>query len=368
MGTIVERPRKDGTVAYMAQIAVMREGRSHRESKTFDRQPAAAAWIKKREKELLAPGGLAAATASRRNATLADAIDRYTKESRKELGRTKAQVLRSIKQDEIADIACADLTSRDIVALAGRLGQSRTPATVANYLSHLRAVIAIAEPAWGFLVDEKIMVDTFKVTKRLGMTGKSKQRDRRPTLDELDKLLSYFEAGRRKRPRSMPMAAICAFALFSARREEEITTILWDDLDVEGRRVLVRDMKDPQNKDGNHMWCELPEEALRIAQAQPRTAAQIFPYNHRTVCANMTRATHFLEIENLHFHDLRHEGVSRLCEMGKTIPQAASVSGHRNWNTLKRYAHIRQVGDKYEGWPWLDKLAPKPTEGSSAAA
>lgn len=368
MGTIVERPRKDGTVAYMAQIAVMREGRSHRESKTFDREPAAAAWIRKREKELRAPGGLAAATAARRNATLGDAIDRYTKESRKELGRTKAQVLRSIKEDEIADIPCADLTSRDIVALAGRLGQTRTPATVANYLSHLRAVIAIAEPAWGFLVDEKIMVDTFKVTKRLGMTGKSRQRERRPTLDELDRLLGYFEAGRRKRPRSMPMAAICAFALFSARREEEITTILWDDLDVEGRRILVRDMKDPQNKDGNHMWCELPEEALRIAQAQPRTAPQIFPYNHRTVCANMTRATQFLDIENLHFHDLRHEGVSRLCEMGKTIPQAASVSGHRNWNTLKRYAHIRQVGDKYAGWHWLDKLAPKATTEPAAEA
>lgn len=30
MGSIIERPRKDGTVASMAQIAVRREGRSHR--------------------------------------------------------------------------------------------------------------------------------------------------------------------------------------------------------------------------------------------------------------------------------------------------------------------------------------------------
>ena len=35
-------------------------------------------------------------------------------------------------------------------------------------------------------------------------------------------------------------------------------------------------------------------------------------------------------VEYLHFHDLRHEGVSRLFEMGKTIPQAAGVSGHRS--------------------------------------
>lgn len=366
MGTIVERPRKDGTVAYMAQIAVMREGRSHRESKTFDRKPAAAAWIKKREKELAAPGGLAHAQSARRTATVADAIDRYTKESRKKIGRTKTQVLRSIKDDEIADIACADLTSQDLVSFAARLGRLRAPSTVANYLSHLRAVIAIAEPAWGFPVDEKIMVDTFKVTKRLGMTGKSKQRDRRPTLDELDRLLRYFETARKKRPIMMPMAAIIVFALFSARREEEITNLLWSDLDAEGKRILVRDMKDPQNKEGNHIWCELPEEALRIALAQPRTAPQIFPYEHRSVGSNMTRATGYLEIEDLRFHDLRHEGISRLCEMGRSIPQAAAVSGHRNWQTLKRYAHIRQIGDKYAGWQWLDRLAPKPAESGAS--
>jgi integrase len=358
MGTIVERPRKDGTVAYMAQIAVMREGRSHRESQTFDRRPAATAWIRKREKELTAPGGLDAARGPQRSATLRDAIDQYCKDSRRAIGRTKAQVLRAIKDDDIADIACADLSSQDVVAFAIRLGETRAAATVGNYLSHLRAVVAIARPAWGFPVDEAVMVDAFKVTKRLGLTGKSRQRERRPTLDELDRLLAYFEAGRRKRPDMIPMAAICAFALFSTRREEEITSLRWADLDTEGKRILVRDMKDPQAKDGNHTWCELPEEAVRIALAQPRVAPEIFPYNPRSVGANMTRATKMLDIEDLHFHDLRHEGISRLCEMGRTIPQAASVSGHRNWNTLKRYAHIRQIGDKYRDWPWLDRLAP----------
>jgi hypothetical protein len=32
----------------------------------------------------------------------------------------------------------------------------------------------------------------------------------------------------------------------------------------------------------------------------------------------------------LHFHDLHHEGVSRLFEMGETIPHVAAVSGHRD--------------------------------------
>src|SRR5215831_10607941 len=65
-----------------------------------------------------------------------------------------------------------------------------------------------------------------------------------------------------------------------------------------------------------------------------------------------------LGIDDLRFHDLRHEGISRLFEMGKTIPQAAAVSGHRSWTSLKRYTHIRQTGDKYKGWKWLPILEP----------
>jgi integrase len=61
--------------------------------------------------------------------------------------------------------------------------------------------------------------------------------------------------------------------------------------------------------------------------------------------------------KRLHFHDLRHEGISRLFEMGRSIPQVAAVSGHRSWQSLQRYSHIRQTGDKYAGWKWLLKKA-----------
>ncbi|TIN81271.1 tyrosine-type recombinase/integrase, partial [Mesorhizobium sp.] len=54
------------------------------------------------------------------------------------------------------------------------------------------------------------------------------------------------------------------------------------------------------------------------------------------------------------FHDLRHEGISRLFELGWNIPHVAAVSGHRSWTNLKRYTHIRQRADKYAGWEWLE--------------
>jgi hypothetical protein len=38
---------------------------------------------------------------------------------------------------------------------------------------------------------------------------------------------------------------------------------------------------------------------------------------------------------------------------GWNIPHVAGVSGHRSWQSLKRYTHIRHTGDKYAGWPWL---------------
>jgi integrase len=81
---------------------------------------------------------------------------------------------------------------------------------------------------------------------------------------------------------------------------------------------------------------------------------RVFPYTTDAVSAAFTRACQLLNIEDLHFHDLRHDGISRLFEMGKTIPQAASVSGHKSWQSLQRYTHLRQTGDKYSGWKWLD--------------
>lgn len=53
MDSISIRKRKDGSSSYLARMRLMRDGTSYHETKTFDRRPAATAWIKKREKELV---------------------------------------------------------------------------------------------------------------------------------------------------------------------------------------------------------------------------------------------------------------------------------------------------------------------------
>ncbi len=362
MGTITPRKRSDGTVGYTAQIRIRRDGKiAHNETHTFDRKQAATAWLKKRESELGAPGGLD--RARRDDPTLAAVIERYIAESERKIGRTKTQVLRAIKSNELAALPCSKVTSAEIVTFSQNLGVQ--PQTVSNYLSHLSSIFAVARPAWGYPLDQQAMRDAFAVTKRLGLTGKSKQRERRPTLDELDRVMRHFADRQRRRPGSAPMQWIIVFAIFSTRRLEEILRVMWRDLDEEHARVMVRDMKNPGEKIGNDIWCDLPPEALRIAKVMPRIAEQIFPFGADAVGMAFTRAMQFLAIEDLHFHDLRHEGVSRLFELGRTIPQVAGVSGHRSWQSLQRYTHVRQTGDKFAGWPWLDVLSSTTPPGDA---
>lgn len=369
MGTIITRPRKDGSTAFMAQISLMRDGKvAHRESRTFDRRAAAVAWLKRREAELAKPEAVLGGKDRPDRATLAQAIDRYIAESRKEIGRTKTQVLNAIRDSDFGAMACTALDSQAIVSYAQDLGRSRQPQTVGNYLSHLGAVLKLARPAWGFPIDARAISDAYVVLNQLGVISKSKMRDRRPTLAELDAIVEFFIERGRRRPRSSPMAAIVLFALFSARRLEEITRIVWADFEPEARRVCVRDMKHPGQKIGNDVWCDLPAEALRLIEATPRLAARIFPFGDGAVSAAFTRACIVLGIENLHFHDLRHEGVSRLFEMGLNIPHVASVSGHRSWSSLRRYTHLRQTGDKYAGWAGLDRVLDDLRAGHQAAS
>lgn len=354
VGTISQRTRKNGTTAYMAEVVIKSGGViRHREAKTFSAKREAAGWMARREEELRRDG----AEKLPDDALLADVIDRYTTESLREIGRTKAQVLRAIKRHPIAMMRCSKIRSADIVAFARTLATTgRQPQTVSNYLSHLAACFAVARPAWGYPLDPQEMTAATIVAKRLGVTTRSRKRDRRPTIEELDRLINAFD---RRKAGSNPMGDIVLFAMFSTRRQDEITRLAWADLDEEHSRILVRDMKHPGEKIGNDHWLDLPPEALAVILRQPRDGDLIFPYSTDAITASFTRTCKVVGIEDLHFHDLRHDGVSRLFEMGWTIPQVAMVSGHRSWTSLKRYTHIRERGDKYAGW----KKAPTRSRG-----
>lgn len=366
MGSITARKRKDGKTAYLAQIVIKAGGRIvHRENKTHSSKREAAGWIARREAEIEAEGH----EKPEHGPTLAEVIEKYCTDNARPFGKTKAHVLATAKSMPIGGLQCGKIGSVEIVEFAKQIkARGVQPQTVQSYLSHLSGVFTIARPAWGYPLDEKAMADAQVVARKLGLASDSKERSRRPTLQELDVILNRFSQIHAYRPHTAPMVEIVLFALFSTRRQDEIARLAWADLDVEHSRVLVRDMKHPGDKIGNDTWCELVPEALAVALRQPRDGELIFPYTASAVSASFTRCAAFLGVEDLHFHDLRHEGTSRLFELGWTIPQVASVTGHRSWESLKRYTHIKQRGDKYDGWQWRPQAKKSPGRAGPRAA
>jgi integrase len=347
MGTIVARSRKDGSKAFTAQIVIKKGGAIvHREAETFDRKQAANAWIVKREAELKRPDGLE----RKEDPTLAAVIERYIKESRTPILGSKAQMLSAIKKSDFGETKCSEITANKLVAFARELTETVEPQTCGNYFSSVSNIFTIARPAWGYPLSRQEFDDALVVIRKLGLIRKANERSRRPTLEELDRLMEHFGRIQANRPSSVPMQKIVVFAIFSTRRQEEITLLRWDDL--EDDRILVRDMKHPGDKKGNNVYCELPPEAVAIIKSMPHKEERIFPYSTDAISASFTRACKILAIDDLRFHDLRHEGISFLFETGRTIPQVAAVSGHRSWTSLKRYTHIRQSSNKYANWKW----------------
>lgn len=194
MATIVERKRKNGTSTFLAQI--IRRAHGLKESKTFPSRKAAEAWAKKREKEIASD----------------------LTEGRSPLTQ-KAQCLQTIRKEySIADRRCDQITSADIAAFAqelhARLGL-KSASTVGNYLSHLAAVFRIARTAWNMPLDRRAMEGAQEACKALGTVAKSKDRTRRPTLDELDRIMQHFADKIAFRPKSCPMHRV---TFYNARR------------------------------------------------------------------------------------------------------------------------------------------------------
>lgn len=351
MGSIVSRKRKDGTLGHTAQIRLKQGGKVvHAETQTFDREQAARAWLKKRETELAQPGALD----KQDDPTLASVIEKYNADTLRPHGKTKDQVLRTIKASSLGELRCSEIKSHTLVEYIQ--GLTSQPQTRGNYLSHLASVFSVARPAWGYPLDKQAVEDARTVAGRLGLISKSKQRTRRPTLAELDKLMEHFTVYEKKRANSIPMTAIILFSIYSTRRQEETCRMVWEDLDRDQSEMVVRDMKNPGEKVGNDVHTTLTPEAQQLILKQPGKKGRIWPYNGESVSTSFTRACVLLGIEDLHFHDLRHEGISRLFELGWNIPRVACVSGHRSWKSLQRYTHLKQTGDKFKDWAWKVKI------------
>jgi integrase len=264
----------------------------------------------------------------------------------KRIGRSKTASL-SFLERRLGRLRLPDLDRERLIQFGKeRAREGAGPVTLGTDLGYIKTILSHAAAVHGMIVSTESIGLARIALARLGLVGKGDERDRRPTQDELDRLIAAFDSNPRQQ---IPLGRIIRFAVATAMRQDEICRIEWPDFDRETKMLLIRDRKDPRRKNGNDQriplldvsgydGCTLIEEQCRFTG---NNRGRIFPYNGRSVGTAFRRQCRELKIKDLRFHDLRHEATSRLFEAGFSIEQVALVTGHKDWKMLRRYTHLR---------------------------
>lgn len=273
---------------------------------------------------------------------LSDAIDRYLREvtpTKKQSSQTgdkaKAKKLRAalgqyslvaITPDVVAryrDDQLADNKSRDTVRLQLAL------------LSHIFE-IAIKEWRVGLWANP---------CRAIRSPKPGKPRDRRLSADEEKRLIAAAEH------QSNPtLALMIRLALATAMRVGEIQRLRRADVDLNRRVALLRDTKNnearavPLSTEAVRVFSQTMDGPIRIIDSDlifPGDPGRDGTRRGFEYGPGWRRAKQEADITDLRFHDLRHEAVSRLVELGLSDQEVAAISGHRSMQMLRRYTHLR---------------------------
>ena len=142
------------------------------------------------------------------------------------------------------------------------------------------------------------------------------------------------------------------FAVETCMRVGEIVRLHRDnDIDLKKRTITIRESKtDKKQKSKGRTIPITSGKVIEIVLRQKRHShGRLFHWNTPAAIGSVFRhACNATGVEDLHFHDLRHEGISRLFEKGLTIPEVAPISGHNDWKSLEIYTQldIQKIGDK----------------------
>jgi integrase len=259
--------------------------------------------------------------------------------------RSKAYSLELLRR-ALGHFTVKQLTRDVLIAFARQRAKNGAgPVTLSIDLGYIKTVLLHAAAVHGLPVSTEAVDQARIALKRLGLVGKGHERDRRPTPEELHALLQHLDSNRRL---TIPVGRIVRFAIATGMRQDEICRLTWADLDLSQRTARIKKRKHPRDKSVNNQTIALVSDAgwdpIAIVQEQSpltKSTGRIFPYNGRSVGTAFRRACRALNIEDLHFHDLRHETASRLFEAGYQIPEVALVTGHKDWKMLRRYTNLK---------------------------
>lgn len=295
-------------------------------TKTFERYQEAVAWAAQIEKELRGCRTNSEGLHPSRT-TLGDLIDRYKREitPAKRSSAIEKLCLGKREQDKIAAKVGGSITSGDVADYRDRRLSVVSIDTVRRDLGTLQHVWDVAEKSWR-------LVGAANPFRLIIKPSASPGRSRRLRSDEEKRLETACASCRNK---VIPL--VVTFALETAMRQGEIVSLQKSDIDHEKRLALIR-----VSKNGRSRLVPLSERALEAARRAANLSddTRVFATTTTGVKMAWKRILRRSKIEDLHFHDLRHEAISRLFERGFSLPEVALVSGHRTAAMLMRYTHI----------------------------
>lgn len=320
MGTIRKRGDK-----FQAQVRITHNYKVTAESKTFSSKLEALKWIEIREAQIRAGIHQNLDTSK----TLRNAIERYRDIVTPEKRGARWETLRlnaMLKNPNLPLDRRLDSITTDELAQWRRL-LTVSPASKNRVTTILRSVLETARLEWKWLAENPI-----KDLKRL---PEPQARDRRISDHEISLIceeLSFDLNNPDTTTQKQKVGLIFLFALETAMRQSEITTLTWQQVNLRGKYLTLI-----ETKNGYRRHVPLSSKAIHLLHIMiPKKSGDIFGIDADTVSTLFRRSVKKCNIENLRFHDTRHEACTRLAQLIPLLDLAKMI-GHRDIKSLMIY-------------------------------
>jgi integrase len=246
--------------------------------------------------------------------TFSAVLDRYQSEilpTKRSIKQTRSAIKRVTS--DLGHLQLSAVTPAVLSQYRNRRLQQVDAQTVRKELNLIQRVFNACLLDWGMPLPNNPVT-------QIRMPRQPPGRDRRLQPGELDNLMAHL---------SPTMRRIVVFAIETGMRRGEIASIQVNDINLAKRTLRIRETKTgvPRTIPLSRKALEVIEDGFKIAPDSITHALQ--------------RACKKAHIEDLRFHDLRHEATSRLFEKGLTVVEVATITGHRDLKMLNRYTHLR---------------------------
>lgn len=224
----------------------------------------------------------------------------------------------------IAQKRLLKLTSADFASMRDDRLLEVSASTFNRQIGRVQNAYEVAIREWNWPIGENPL-------KRIRKPQNNPSRCRRLKSSELLKLMDEIQ-----KSRNPFLKPIILLAIETGMRLSEILRAEWKHIDISKRTLLI-----PITKNGETRIIPLSKAAVTILVRASYLGLRIFPTTQEAIKQAWQHLTSRANIIDLHFHDLRHEAVSRLFEKGLSVPEVALISGHKDYRMLQRYTHLK---------------------------